>query len=63
MLTDAQVAVLCDIAQSTAIADDRRLEIGRLIDEGYVARNGDRYKITPKAEMALSDRGVGVNEA
>ena len=63
MLTDARVAVLCDIGQSTAFADDRRLEIGRLIEEGYVARNGDRYKLTPKAEKALSDRGVGLNEA
>lgn len=63
MLTDTQVAVLCDIAQSIAFADEGRREMERLMDEGYVTRDGDRYKLTPKAEKALSDRGVGVNEA
>jgi hypothetical protein len=63
MLTDVQVAVLCDIAQSITFAGDRLREIERLMGEGYVVRDGDRYKLTPKAENALSDRGVGVNEA
>jgi hypothetical protein len=63
MLTDTQVALLCDIAQSAALTDVRRAEIERLLQEGYVARDGDRYKVTPKAEKALSDRGVGLNEA
>jgi DNA-binding IclR family transcriptional regulator len=63
MLTDTQVAVLCDIAQSAALADNRVREIERLLREGYVARDGDRYKVTPKAEKALSERGVGLNEA
>jgi hypothetical protein len=63
MLTDAQVAVLCDIAQSVAFADDRQGEIDRLMKEGYVAMDGDLYELTPKAEKALSDRGAGLNEA
>jgi hypothetical protein len=63
MLTDTQVAVLCDIAQSVALAGDRRREIERLMDEGYIVRDGDGYKLTSKAEKALADRGVGVNEA
>jgi hypothetical protein len=49
--------------QSAALTDERRAEIERLLQEGYVARDGDRYKVTPKAEKALSDRGVGLNEA
>lgn len=63
MLTDAQVAVLCDIAQSVALAGDRLGEVDRLVTEGYVVRDGDLYKLTPKAETALSDRGAGLNEA
>ena len=63
MLTDAQVAVLCDIAQSVAFADDREGEIDRLMKEGYVAKDGDVYELTPKAEKALSARGAGLNEA
>jgi hypothetical protein len=49
--------------QSAALTDERRAEIERLLQEGYVARDGDRYMVTPKAEKALSDRGVGLNEA
>jgi hypothetical protein len=63
MLTDAQVAVLCDIAQSAALAANRQSEIDRLVKEGYVAKDGDAYELTPKAEKALSDRGAGLNEA
>jgi len=63
MLTDTQVAVLCDIAQSVALAGNRQGEIDRLIDEGYLAKDGDLYELTPKAEKALADRGAGLNEA
>jgi hypothetical protein len=63
MLTDAQVAVLCDIAQSTPLAGHRRGEVDRLMNEGYLTRDGDLYELTPKAQKALSDRGAGLNEA
>ncbi len=63
MLKDEEVAVLCDIAQSIAFADDRQGEIDRLIKEGYVSKDGDLYELTPKAEKILSDRGAGLNEA
>jgi hypothetical protein len=63
MLTDTQLSVLCDIAQSVVFADDRRGEVDRLVQEGYVARDGDVYKLTSKAEKALSERGVGLHEA
>lgn len=63
MLTDAQVAVLCDIAQSVALAGNRQGEVDRLVEEGYVVKDGDLYELTPKAEKALSDRGAGLNEA
>jgi hypothetical protein len=63
MLTDTQVAVLCDIAQSVALAGNRQGEVDRLMKEGYLAKDGDLYELTPKAEKALSDRGAGLNEA
>jgi hypothetical protein len=63
MLTDSQVSILCDIAQSGAFSDDRRVELSQLVQEGYVAKDGDLYELTPKAEKVLSDRGAGLNEA
>ena len=63
MLTDAQVAVLCDIAQSVALAGNRQGEVDRLVKEGYVVKDGDLYELTPKAQKALSERGAGLNEA
>lgn len=63
MLTEAQVAVLCDIAQSIGFADNMHGEVDRLIKEGYVAKDGDLYELTPKAQKVLSDRGAGLNEA
>jgi hypothetical protein len=63
MLTDAQVSVLCDIAQTVALTNDKQSEVNRLMNEGYVAKDGEVYQLTSKAEKALSDRGVGLNEA
>jgi hypothetical protein len=63
MLKDEQVALLCDIAQSIAFAEGRNGEVRQLIEEGYVAKDGDLYELTPKAEKALAERGAGLNEA
>jgi hypothetical protein len=63
MLTDEQVAVLCDIGQSVAFAEDLHGEVEKLIVEGYVLRDGDLYELTPKGEKVLADRGAGLNEA
>jgi hypothetical protein len=63
VLTDVQVSVLCDIAQSVAPANHRQGEVDRLMSEGYVTKSGDLYALTPKAEKALSDRGAGLHEA
>ena len=63
MLTDVQVSVLCDIAQSVAPANHRQGEVDRLMSEGYVTKSGDLYALTPKAEKALSDRGAGLHGA
>lgn len=53
MLTDAQIAILCDIGQSIAFSDDRRGELFELIADGYVERNGDTFKLTAKGEAAV----------
>jgi hypothetical protein len=63
MLRDEQIAVLADIGQSIAFADDRQGELDTLIREGYVVKDGDVYELTPKAEKILLDRGAGLNEA
>jgi hypothetical protein len=63
MLSDEQLAVLCDIGQSIAFADDRRGEVEKLIVEGYVSKDGDIFALTPKGEKIIADRGAGLNEA
>jgi hypothetical protein len=63
MLRDEQIAILCDIGQSIAFADNKQGEIDELIREGYVVKDGDLYELTPKAEKILLDRGAGLNEA
>lgn len=63
MLTEAQVSVLCDIAQSVAFAADDDGEVDELVREGYLVKDGDLYELTPKAEKVLSDRGAGLNES
>ncbi|MDA9410325.1 hypothetical protein [Bradyrhizobium sp. CCBAU 45384] len=44
MLTDADIAMLCDIDQSIAFS--------------YAHKNGDTYERTPKGEAAVIDRGA-----
>lgn len=63
MLRDDQVAILWDIAQSIAFADDKGGEIDELIKEGYVSKDGDLYELTPKSEKILWDLGAQLNEA
>jgi hypothetical protein len=63
MLRDEQVAILCDVGQSIAFADDMRGEVDKLVIEGYVLKDGDIYELTPKGEKVLEDRGAGLNEA
>jgi hypothetical protein len=61
MLTGAQISGLCDIGQS--VADDRQGDVDRLVKEGALARDGDFYELTARAEKVLTDRGAGLNEA
>jgi len=63
VVTDAQFSVLCDIGHAVAVADDRQGDVDLLVKEGYLARNGDLYELTAKAEKVLTDRGAGLNEA
>jgi predicted transcriptional regulator len=63
MLTDDEIALLCDIGQSIAFSDDRHGQLFRLIAEGYVQKDGDTYELTSKGEAVVVDRGAGLNEA
>jgi hypothetical protein len=63
MLTDTQIAVLCDIGQASSFDEEKKGEVLNLIVRGYVERDGDLFKITPRGQKVLSDRGVGLNES
>ena len=63
MIRAEQIAILCDIGQSTAFSDEKHGEVQTLIVEGYVLKNGDLYELTPKGQKELDDRGAGLNES
>ena len=63
MLTDAQIAILCDIGQASSFDEKKKGEVLRLVTCGYIERDGDLFKVTPRGEKALTDRGAGLNES
>jgi hypothetical protein len=62
MLTDAQIAILCDIGQASSFDEEKKGEVLSLIIRGYVEKDGDLFKVTPRGEKILTDRGAGLNE-
>ena len=63
MLTDAQIAILCDIGQASSFDEEKRGDVLSLVVRGYVERDGDLFKITPRGQKVLTDRGAGLNES
>jgi predicted transcriptional regulator len=58
MLSDGQIAIIRDIGQSVAFADEKQGQVDQLIIEGYVLKNGDLYELTPKGEKILTDQAA-----
>ena len=44
MLTDAQIAILCDIGQASSFDEKKKAEVLNLIAHGYVERDGDLFR-------------------
>jgi hypothetical protein len=63
MLTDKQIAILCDIGQASSFDTEKKGEVLNLIVRGYVEKDGDLFRITPRGEKVLTDRGAGLNES
>jgi hypothetical protein len=63
MLTDAQIAILCDIGQASSFDEEKKGEVLSLVIRGYVEKDGDLFKVTPRGEKVLTDRGAGLNES
>jgi hypothetical protein len=55
MLSDEQIAVLCDIGQSVAFSDDRQGLVQQLVIDGYVVKNGDLYELSAQGQAAVED--------
>ncbi len=66
-LTNDQIALLCDIGERyrAQLADDKQLDLERLISLGYVDLTGSRpgFTLTAKGTAFLGERGAGLNEA
>jgi hypothetical protein len=63
MLTDAQIAILSDIGQASSFDQGKKAEVVSLIVRGFIEKDGDLFKITPRGEKVLTDRGAGLNES
>ena len=70
--TDQGISVMVDIARMSGLDLNpaQRLELDGLIADGLVAKvsspdatEGAKYKVTPKGQKVLDDRGVGANES
>jgi len=48
MLTDAQIAILCDVGQASSFDEKKKGEVLSLIVQGYVERDGDLFMVTPR---------------
>ena len=60
MLRDEQLSILRDISQSIAFADDVHGEIGELIVEGYVTKDGDLFELTAKGVTAVEEHAAAL---
>jgi hypothetical protein len=63
MLTNAQIAVLCDIGQPLSFTQEKQREADRLVAAGYAEKCGATYTLTAKGQELLADRGAGLNES
>ena len=50
VLSDQQIAILCDIGASIAFDDDKHGEVEKLIIDAYVLKDGDLYELTAKGQ-------------
>jgi predicted transcriptional regulator len=58
VLKDEQIAILCNIGQSIAFADDKHGQVEKLIVEGYVMKDGDLYELTPKGLKVVEEHAA-----
>jgi hypothetical protein len=63
MLTDAQIAILCDIGHASSFNDEKRGEVLNLVVRGYIERDGDLFRLRQEVRKVLTDRGAGLNES
>jgi hypothetical protein len=43
--------------------EEKKGEVLSLVIRGYVEKDGDLFKVTPRGEKVLTDRGAGLNES
>ena len=68
-LSDAQVALLCDIGEYdlAKASEAQKRDLESLLSRGFVEPGGNSpgspYKLTGKGAAFLTNRGAGLNEA
>jgi hypothetical protein len=74
VISNEQIAILCGVGEGTEIDADKTHELNQLMAEGFIERmsasssqtgvsSSRQYKLTPKGQQFISERGAGLNEA
>jgi hypothetical protein len=65
LLSDQQIAILCDVADGHRVKEKYEFVLNRLLADGFLESVRDEpagYKLTGKAQQLLAERGTGLNE-
>jgi hypothetical protein len=68
MVSNQQISIMCDIAAlgGAGLPADRHQHLVELVAAGYIERHEGTpglFRLTPKGQRVLDERGVGANEA
>ena len=67
VITDHQIAILCDIGQGSEIDAAKRQDIDQLATAGFIELTNSgppaKYRLTGKAHQFIAERGAGLNVA
>jgi len=66
-MSNDKIALLCAVGEGSAIKAMPIADVDQLIADGFVEAadksSPEKYKLTPKGQQFLSERGAGLNEA
>jgi predicted transcriptional regulator len=66
-MSNDKIATLCAVGEGSEIKAKQRKDVDQLVADGFVEPMNksvvEKYKLTPKGQQFISERGAGLNEA